>query len=229
MKIEYGNNRLTILYDSYENENNNIKKVHFNFREDDEIGLNGFCQVFSKSEDVISEFPTVCKVVEHTIYGTPISPDGKYLFIGTWDKGLFCYDIDNRNLKWKKTPAKVRQVIAKDEFLVIEMCDRGIYKRHIETGELLSEIKMSNIRFMYRISDNEIFTGTKRDKYFIYEIPSLTEKSVMKKSSLTNINIYEAINILDAKKENGKLVISGTEFEYSSEDAIDFTRSIKIP
>ncbi len=118
MNIEFESGILTIVYNI---ENTDIKKMKFD--------KEGCCQVVSKSDEVISEFQTVCSPAYNHQYGIPISIDGKLIFIGNWEKGLFCYDVRTGNLVWKQKPSKIRNIIVTSDALIVEVCDKGILLR----------------------------------------------------------------------------------------------------
>lgn len=220
MQIIFDSNGLCI---SYTENNSDIERITYK--------TDGCCSIYSKDGVIISEFQTTCSPAYNHQYGTPISEDGKYLFVGTWEKGLFCYNIYNGNLVWKKTPGKVRKIFVQKEFILIEMSGRGIFKRDVITGDLLGEIKMPNIDFIYQISKTEIFTGLIRNKYYIYEIADLYEKGMIPLSML-NINECLSFIILDAKRDGCNLTIKGWE-QYPNRNrsiigVTHFSRSIKI-
>lgn len=219
MNIKYDSCILTIVYNGV----HDIQEVRFD--------NDGFCQIISKTNKVLSEFQTVCSPPYNHQYGVPISNDGKFIFIGNWEKGLFCYSVYNGNLVWKQKPGKVRNIITTSDMLLVEVCDKGIQKRAVDTGDLISEIKMKNIQFLHAISENEIFTGYIKNKYFIYEIPSLYEKYSISEAVL-NPNKCFSFNILKSIKENGNLLIAGWEqypnMNYQINGITNFERTIEL-
>lgn len=175
-----------------------------------EIDSSGTYNFFSADGDLLSSFPTVYERAFNRQYGTPVSPDDKYLFVGTWYNGLYCYDITMCKLLWKKGPGKVRRIIPTEYYVIVEMCDRGIYKRNIGTGEVVTELKMSGIECLFQISNNEIFTGPKRNIYYVYQIPDLIEKHAIP-GSILNPNVCLSQKILDCRKLEDYIVVSGFE------------------
>jgi len=177
---------------------------------------NGKCTVLSQDGSLISSFQTPYELAFNSQYGTPISNDDQFLFVGTWYNGLYCYEISTGNLLWKKGPGRVRTIIPIDNYVIVEMQGRGIYKRTIQTGDLVTVVKMSGIENLFQISENEIFAGPKRNRSFVYQIPELIEKQTILNSVL-NPNDSLTFVILDCHKAEGHLVVSGWE-EYPHKD-----------
>ena len=118
MTIEYRSDKLPIHFD-----HPLIKTLEYD--------LDGTLTVFGQDGRIVNVFQTPASTAFNRQYGTPISPDGKLVFIGVWDKGLFCYSIPDGRLVWKQGPGKVRKILVCDTELIVEMCDRGIYRRNI--------------------------------------------------------------------------------------------------
>ena len=118
MTIEHGSNKLTIHFDHPV-----IKTLAYD-RE-------GMLTVINQDGGIVNTFTTPASVAFNRQYGTPISPDGRYVFIGVWEKGLFCFSISEGRLVWKQGPGKVRKILVFDTVVIVEMCDRGIYRRNI--------------------------------------------------------------------------------------------------
>jgi hypothetical protein len=179
--------------------------------------------------DFLSVFPTVYERVFNSQYGTPTSIDDKYLFVGTWYNGLYCYEITTGKLLWKKGPGKVRRIIPIENYVVVEMCDRGIYKRDIETGELVTELRMSGIECLFLISNDEIFIGPKKNIYYIYQIPELIEKYAIP-GSILNPNVCLSYRVQDCHKIDDCIVVNGFEeyphMDYSQKGARFFEQRI---
>ena len=85
MTIEYRSDKLPIHFDHPV-----IKTLAYD-RE-------GMLTVINQDGGIVNTFTTPASVAFNRQYGTPISPDGKYVFIGVWEKGLFCYSISDGEL-----------------------------------------------------------------------------------------------------------------------------------
>lgn len=204
--------------------NHTIKKLKY---END-----GNLSVISHDDKVVSSFKTVAQIGYSGQFGTPISEDGKYVFIGTWERGLFCYSLSDGELKWKQGPGKVRLVIPYKNLLVIEMANRGVYVRNADTGELVKVIKMSGIEVFSQISDKEVFVGPKFNKYYIYSLDTLEPLHEIPATDL-NINRCLSFVIREVFYKNDELYIEGFE-QYKnmtydqSEESSTFERKVPL-
>jgi len=189
----------------------------------------GYCKILNDDSEVVFSFQTIYSLGFNNQYSTPIS-DSK-LYIGNWENGLYCYEIKSGNLLWKKGPGKVRQIEVFKDFLFIEMCDRGIYKRNKETGELLEMEKISAIESFYRISGDEIIAGPKYNKYSIFRLPEL---SISYEIPLKNLNYNNSLSFIIQKciKLDSTLLLNGweeyPERDYSKKGNTKFERKISL-
>jgi hypothetical protein len=197
MKIESVSNLLPIHFD-----HDKIKTLLYD--------TDGNLSVINKDNEHLLKFHTKASVAYNRQYGTPISPDGRYVFIGTWEHALFCYSLESGTLVWKQTPGKIRNIIVHENLLFVEMADRGIYVRDLDSGKLLQEIKMSSIDSFFLLNQTELFAGPKNGKYFLFEIPFLKIKTEIKTKSL---NIHNSLSfiILDVYYKDNDLMIKGWE------------------
>jgi hypothetical protein len=196
-----------------------------------EYDRDGILSVYGKDKNILCTFKTPASVAFNRQYGTPISKDGKIVFIGVWEKGLYCYSLMRGKMLWRQGPGKVRRIIVFDKELIIEMADRGIYKRNIEDGKKIQEFKMSSISTFRQIKPDQLFAGPKYGKYFIYKIPSMELLSTINKNKL---NIHDCISFVIRKVfyRNDKLMIEGFENyknrSRSNNNQQDFIREVLI-
>jgi hypothetical protein len=181
-----------------------------------EYDAHGLCRAYTASSDLVSQFPTVYELAFNSQYGTPLSPDGRRVFIGNWYRGLFCYSTVTGDLLWHKGPGKVRMIVPTADHVIVEMCDRGIYKRDLSTGELVAQVKMTAIEILLPISGSEILAGPTRGSYSLYSIPNLRELQRIT-SSLLDPTRCLSVTIREAEKKDNLLVVRGWE-EYPGMD-----------
>lgn len=158
----------------------NLLRIHYQQKyvevETLEYDTDGYLTVYNQEGEKVTKFKTVASVAYNAQYGTPITEDGQFVFIGTWERGLFCYSIKDQKLIWKQGPGRVRQIIVLDESLIIEMANRGIYKRDVRTGQLLEMLRMPSINQFKQLNKSELLAGPLRGKYIHYHLPSLQPK-----------------------------------------------------
>jgi hypothetical protein len=206
MKIESAPHALSIHIEHY-----NVQKLLYN--------AEGNLTVIGKDDEHLIQFQTKASIAYNQQYGTPISPDGRFVFIGTWEQGLFCYGLENGKLVWKQSPGKVGRIIVHENLLIVEMVDRGIYVRDISTGQLLNEVKMSSMDCFVLVNEKEVFAGPKNGKYFLLDIPSLKINKTISAKDL-NINNSLSFIILDVFYKDKDLIIKGWE-QYTNGNAAD--------
>lgn len=209
----------------------NLLPIHFDHEKIKTLryDIDGSLSVIGTDNTVRITFPTKASVAFNRQYGTPISPDGKYVFIGTWEYGLFCHDLETGQVIWKQGPGKVRTIVVGGDFLFVEMCDRGMYVRDLKSGELVKEFKMSSINKLKRLSPTELFAGPRNSKYYIYSIPTLELKQEIKLKAL-NVNQCLSYIILDVFYRDNTLFVKGWEQyrhgNYQDADQVWFEREV---
>lgn len=144
----------------------------------------GFLTAIDQQHQIVAYFKTVASPAYNAQYGTPLSTDQQFVFIGNWEKGLYCYSLLERQLIWKVGPGRVRQIIVTDKNLVVEMAGRGIYQRDGQTGELLQVVKMSAIDTFRPLGSHELFAGPSRGKYTVFDLPTLAPKKTVRQGDL---------------------------------------------
>ena len=170
----------------------------------------GHCLVQDSGGRRITSFSTIYSRAYNRTNRFVLSRKLGRIYIPNWERGLFCYDINNGVLVWKQGPGKVGTVEVVDDSLVIKMVERGIYVRDIEDGALANEKKMSGIRTFIRVSERELFAGPYRNKYFLFNIPDLEVKAEIPVSHINPSNCLSFI-ITDCTKDGGKLKVEGWE------------------
>lgn len=87
-------------------------------------------------------------------FGMSVSLDGRFVFIQTWDKGLFCYCARTGETVWRtKRKFGVTSIVVNEKTLLIHQHDRALQLLDIETGEVLKEKKPANDWGFYVLDD----------------------------------------------------------------------------
>lgn len=170
----------------------------------------GNLTVIAPDDTIVIKFPTKLSPAYNAQYGTPISTDGKAVFIGTWEYGLFCYSLETGELLWKQKPGGVRRIIVCDDLLFIEMKGRGIYTRQAAAGELVNVIKMPAVNMVIPLRSQEVFVGTYKGKYSIHRLPSFEVIHQIEPGAL-NINNSLSFLLAHVYYEGDTLMITGIE------------------
>ena len=169
----------------------------------------GVCRI-SSNRRLVASFPTVYEPAFNGQYPPPVSLDGKVVYVGTWARGLHCYEIPSGKLLWRKGPGKVRRIFPVKRAVVTEMADRGLYRRDQTTGELTGQVKMAGISFARALGSDRIFAGPFRRKYLIVEVPELKPVAQVPEADL-NPNNCLSLLLLAIAPSGGSLIASGWE------------------
>ena len=175
-----------------------------------EFDEDGTCRAFSSNETLLSEFSTPYDPEYNAQFETPISRDGRLLFIGSWRFGLLCYNVHTGELVWKKGPGKVRNLILFQDRVTAEVSDVGLQERDMKRGHLIHRSSMPSIECLFRVGRNEIFAGPKNRKYYLMRLPGFIEVRELPRS-LLNPNDCTSFHISNVDRQGKNLIVWGTE------------------
>ncbi len=73
-------------------------------------------------------------------FGIAPSADGKYLFVQTWENGLFCLDAHTGEKIWRtKSKRGITNIFVHEDAVLCHQHDRALQRIDIHTGEVLEE------------------------------------------------------------------------------------------
>jgi hypothetical protein len=170
----------------------------------------GHCRVFATTGYLLRDFGTAYVPAFNRQYPPPFSPDQRVLYVGNWERGLFCYDVDSCQLAWRKGPGKVRHIFPFEGGATVEMAGRGLFRRAQESGELTGAIKMSGIEVALRLGRDTVFTGPFRRDYFVYDLVSLKPLARIAEAELNPDRCLSFV-IREVFELEGQLVVRGFE------------------
>ncbi|GAB3791397.1 hypothetical protein GCM10028818_62150 [Spirosoma horti] len=211
----------------------NLLRIHFKHPliQTLQYELDGLLTVIDPQGQTVNRFKTVAHIAYSAQYGTPISKDGQFVFIGTWDRGLFCFSIKEQKLVWKAGPGRVRSIIVNDSFLLVEMACRGIYRRNPCNGELMEIIKLPAIETFKQLNTNQLFAGPLKGAYWLFDLPSMQPMKQVKTRDL-NINNCLSYVIQDVYYRDQILLVKGFEQyrgrNYEDKESTEFERLIPL-
>lgn len=192
-----------------------------------EFDSTGFCRVVNAAGELQSQFQTVYQPAFNRQYPPPFSPDNRVLYVGNWERALYCYDIASGRLNWKQGPGRVRRIFPFVGGATIEMAGRGLYKREQESGALTGLIKMGSIEIARDLGNSRLFVGPLRRHYLVVHRESLEQlgtvaASVLNPEGCLSFVIREVIEL------DGQIVARGFEEypggDYSCRGQREFTR-----
>ena len=81
-------------------------------------------------------------IAYHRAFGISVSRDGRFLFVQTWDKGMFCYDVKTGAQVWRtKRRFGITNIFVNESTVLVHQHERALQLLDIETGEVLKEKK----------------------------------------------------------------------------------------
>jgi hypothetical protein len=178
----------------------------------------GLCQVLT-GDGVIASFPTVYTLAFNRQYPPPTSPDGRVLYVGSWESGLYCYSLPRGELLWRMGPGKVRRIFPLADKVVIEMADRGVYVRDQARGDLVAKVAMSGISFLELISSQFVFAGPLRRRYLLLDALNLSEVGSVKESQLNPDGCLSFVVQRVREEIDGLLVEGFEEYPFGNSEA----------
>lgn len=143
-------------------------------------------------------------------YGIPASLDGKVLFVGSWEKGLFAYDIETGKEIWRFESTRITSIYVSETHVVAIRYGEAILKLDIANGTKIGELRSGTIEDTFELDPLHILVDTYRGKLSIVDTDAL---AVVKQYPDPLINPTKAISFMirEASLERNKLTISGLE------------------
>ncbi|MBO4563383.1 MAG: PQQ-binding-like beta-propeller repeat protein [Clostridia bacterium] len=81
-------------------------------------------------------------------FGIAVSNDGNYIFLQTWDNGLFCYNAKTGEKVWRtKSKRGITNVFVLDDSVLCQQHDRALQLLDIKTGEAIAERRVTSWGF----------------------------------------------------------------------------------
>ena len=190
------------------------------------------CDVFCKNMEVY-HLKIMCSVF-NSQYGLATSSDGKMLISGTWERGIFAYNIQSGLLVWRYPKGKSRTIIVSDNELIIARAYSSVFKLDIDSGNKKeSEIKTGSLENIYPLNNELFFLNSFRGQCCVVSNKDLRIVHVFGKSE-TNPNHCLSFIINEVKlNRSNTITIKGYEdypnssFDPSSLIGTHFSRELQ--
>lgn len=73
-------------------------------------------------------------------FGLSVSLDGRFVFVQSWEKGLFCYNAQTGDLVWRtKRRFGITNIYVNEKTALCHQRDKALQLLNIETGEVIKE------------------------------------------------------------------------------------------
>ena len=104
---------------------------------------------------------SVISIAYNGQFGISISQDGRFLFVQTWDKGLFCYDSRTGKQVWRtKRRLGITNIFVNDTTLLVHQHEKALQLLDMETGEVLKEKKPARAWGFYSLGEKHLICQT---------------------------------------------------------------------
>ena len=147
-------------------------------------------------------------------YGLSFTRDGKTVFTGNWEKGVYALDTASGKIIWHYRCTKIRELFAFSNYLVAMRFGDSLCKIDSTAGTLLGRLSGSAFESCWRLDDKHILIESKYGKLCVVDTDLM---QIVHKygAQVFNPNGCIGLVIQNAWKKNGSVMISGIE-EYDT-------------
>ena len=165
-------------------------------------------------DGTISSFIHNWEAYHVAYYGLSFSNDGRTVFTGNWDKGIYALDTASGEIIWHYKCTKVRELFAFSNYLVAMRFGDSLCKIDSTTGILLGRLSGSAFESCWQLDDKYILIESKYGKLCIVDTDLM---QIVHKygAPVFNPNGCIGLVIQNAWLKNGSVMISGIE-EYDN-------------
>ena len=94
-------------------------------------------------------------------FGISVSPDGRFVFVQTWDRGLFCYDSGTGKQVWRTGRRfGITNMCVNASTVLVHQHDRALQLLDMETGEVIKEKKPARAWGFYCLDSGHLICHT---------------------------------------------------------------------
>ena len=141
-------------------------------------------------------------------FGVAASFDGKYIFIQTWENGLFCLDAHTGEKLWRtKSKRGITNIFVNESTLLIHQRERALQLIDIHTGEILKEKRPATAWGFTAIDHKHIVCQVTAKRWEIIDAVAVETKMGFSHRDFTGGHENYCINYI--KMDGQKLVVRG--------------------
>ena len=141
-------------------------------------------------------------------FGVAASFDGAYIFIQTWENGLFCVDAYTGEIVWRtKSKRGITNIFVNEGMLVIHQRERALQLLDIRTGEIIKEKRPVTAWGFTAIDHKHIVCQVTGKRWEIIDTETLDTKLVISHRDFTGGHEDYCINHI--KLDGQELVVRG--------------------
>lgn len=143
-------------------------------------------------------------------FGLTLTDDGSYIFVQSWEKGLFCFDTKTGKLFWTNKQKRAGETATHGTTILCHFRGQGIWKLDLHTGAVLKKYPLAEDKILKPLSQEHYLAGPKRGYYEILD--GGLEREARVSEALLNPNGLDTFIIQDAFLIAGRLMIEGVEY-----------------
>ena len=189
---------------------------------------NGLCTIRFQ-DGTVRSFERPWESYHVAWYGLRFTPDGRRMFTGSWETGVFALDTYTGETLWQYKCTRIRELfLCKDAVLAMRF-GHSLCKLDLMTGALLGTVSGSALESCFQLNEHLVLLESKYGKLCVVDTDSMT---IVQKfaAAVYNPNRCSSLLIQDARLKDGEVLISGLE-KYpdgrgDSEEAQAFERRI---
>ena len=119
------------------------------------------------------------------VYGVGLSPDGRFLFVPSWEKGITCLSAGDGRILWEFRKKHARQVFCYDEYLVCFFEGEAL-RRISYAGEELQRLPFTgDSADCWMLADGPLFMGPMRRKFMLLHPEDLSVMNTFPQKAVT--------------------------------------------
>ena len=121
--------------------------------------MSGLCFLYF-TDGTVRFFDTTFEFF-NTQYGIPVSEKYHCIFIGTWERGLYCYDAYTGERRWRSPMGRNRNMYVPphSDYIITTRAGKGLFQLDVATGLVHDSLRSVNTEDSYRITDSVAFVN----------------------------------------------------------------------
>lgn len=141
-------------------------------------------------------------------FGVAASVDGKYVFVQTWENGLFCLDAHTGEKVWRtKSKRGVTNIFVNESTLLVHQRERALQLLDVRSGEVIKEKRPATAWGFTAIDHKNIVCQVTARRWEIIDAESLETKRAFSHRDFTGGHENYCINYI--KMDEHELVVRG--------------------
>ena len=159
-------------------------------------------------------------------FGIQFSSKNNCFFLQSWEKGVYCFDLDDGSLLWLHKRKRACDIALIKENLFVYFLGFGIVRIDISTGESIERFSYTSEGF-FGIADDAFFIGPKYARYLLVD----TGFRIIKRFPISDVNPNgcEYFVLQKVGKENDQIVLEGIECDSVDDFIVDASDSANSP